>query len=55
MTAQGLGNLLLRVSGVALLERGEVLIASGYVALSVVAGCGLCLVGMRVARALWAT
>ncbi len=40
---------------VALLERGEVLIASGYVALSVVAGCGLCLVGMRVARALWAT
>ena len=36
-----------------LFERGQAGIALTYVVVSVVAGCGLCFVGVRLARSLW--
>lgn len=37
-----------------LLERGQAGVAVAYVAVSVIAGCALCLLGVRLARVLWA-
>ena len=39
---------------VRLMERGSGGVAMAYVALSVLAGCGLCFAGVRLARTLWA-